>query len=64
MNLLTTREVCEALKIHRTTLWNKVNAGTVPAPHYRLGPKSPRWDGDELERAMTETEASHATTAS
>lgn len=61
MNLLTTREVCEALKIHRSTLWQKVNQGIIPTPHYKLGAKSPRWDGDQLERALTDSEAQHET---
>lgn len=40
-------EVCRILGIHRTTLWNWVRVGKLPAPRYPA-PHEPRWRLGEI----------------
>ena len=47
--LLTVKEVTQALKISRGNVYRMVDDGRLPPPSYALGVRSPRWRKDELE---------------
>jgi excisionase family DNA binding protein len=48
--LMTTRDVCAALKISRATLYREIDRGALPKPR-KLGSRS-RWDAGELAKAL------------
>ena len=45
--LLSSAEVCEALGVHRTTLWRGAKTGSLPKP-LDLGGGLRRWRADEI----------------
>jgi predicted DNA-binding transcriptional regulator AlpA len=54
--LLTTREVCELLRISRVRLWYHVRAGNIPQP-VRISPTAhPRWRKSDI-MALIERDA-------
>lgn len=44
----TLKEVCDATKLSRTTIWRKVNNGTFPAP-FKASSKRIVWNDKEVE---------------
>ena len=46
-DLLTCREVCDMLKVHRATVYSLMKTDGLPAP-IKLGPKRSRWRRGEI----------------
>lgn len=47
-NLLTIREVCELLKVKKTTVYKWVREDPTFPKQIHLGPRVVRWDADQL----------------
>ena len=45
--LLTLREVCELLKVSRSSVYKWISEGTFPAP-IRIGDRAVRWQSDQI----------------
>ena len=55
---LSAQEAARRLGIHPNRLTRLVRDGVIPAPSYKLGVRSPRYDLAALDSAMAEAEAS------
>lgn len=45
--LLTLKEVCEQLRVSRSTVYRWISEGTFPAP-LRIGDRAVRWQSDQI----------------
>ena len=46
--LLTVRDLCRRLAVSRTTIYERLRTGKLPAPIY-VGDHCPRWPSDEID---------------
>ena len=54
--LLTIKQVCERVALSRARIYERVKAGSFPAPTY-LGEKMPRWRSDAIDAWIEEVSA-------
>ena len=47
--LMTCKEVTDAVRLHRSTIYRLMGAGLFPAP-LKIGPKSVRWVAAEVDQ--------------
>ena len=45
-------EIARMLRISRNAFYKMLNAGTLPAPDVRLGPRTPRWRRETVEQLI------------
>ncbi|MCB8880065.1 hypothetical protein ACELLULO517_07450 [Acidisoma cellulosilytica] len=55
---LNAAETAKRMGLRVDQLSRYVRDGKLPEPSYRFGPKSPRWDVDELDASMGVTQVS------
>jgi excisionase family DNA binding protein len=44
VDVYTTKEVAEKLRLNPKSLYNMIKSGTCPIPHIRWGSRTIRWD--------------------